>query len=126
MLNIDNQFQDLDDIPALKELSDETAAACSGGVSLVAYEHANFRGFKKHFGKYGKRLNVRWVGGSINDKLSSFKLYDGSRSWFKVTLFEHKNFKGKRETFTVRANRGLPFVGKFMNDKISSFKVGPA
>ncbi|NEO03452.1 MAG: hypothetical protein F6K50_51610 [Moorea sp. SIO3I7] len=127
MLNIDNQSQDLYDIPGLKELSDETAAACSGGVRLLGYYHANYRGFSKGFGKSsGNYLSIPWVGGSINDQISSLRVFGGSRSWYKVTLYEDANYKGRRETFTIRKGWGLPFVGFFMNDKTSSIWVRPA
>ncbi|AOY82432.1 hypothetical protein BJP36_23500 [Moorena producens JHB] len=126
MSNIDNQFQNLDDIPALKELSDETAAACSGGVRLVAFDKPGFSGFKKRFGqRNGNSLDIRSVGGSINNKISSLKVFGGNSSLYKVTLFDGRNFQGKRESFTVPQGQGLSSLGNFINNKTSSIKVRP-
>ncbi|NEO41318.1 MAG: beta/gamma crystallin family protein [Moorea sp. SIOASIH] len=125
MSNIDNQFQNLDDIPALKELSDETAAACSGGVTLVAFNKRGFEGFKKQFIQNGNKLDIGFVGGSINNKISSFRVSGGNSSLYKVTLFDGRNFQGQRESFYVRRGKAKRFVGDFINDRTSSIRVRP-
>jgi len=111
MLN--NQSKDLDKVPAVKELSNETAETVGGGWAMYLYQDINQGGRRLRF-NYGTSDLRKY---NFNDKLSSFVVNSGG--W---RLYKHINFIGpvgrvfRRGVYNWVENYGVP------NDSVSSLR----
>jgi Beta/Gamma crystallin len=83
-----NNFQNLDTIPGIKEVSDEAAATCSGGNDAITlFNGGNFNG--SSVGVNNDIGNLRDL--DFNDKTSSIKIRQGV--W---QVCEDAGFKGDK------------------------------
>lgn len=89
-----------------------------GRRACVFFKHSNRRGssYDGHMGRH-RKISSHW-----NDEISSVWI----RSGYKLTIYEHKNFNGKRLTLYGKGRRGgsLYNLGDYrFNDKMSSYKL---
>jgi Peptidase inhibitor family I36 len=77
----------------------------------IAYEHRDFRGAKFSF---RGNVNIKYVGGRWNDKVSSFACHSGCT----MTIYKDRDFKGARASWGT-----TQYVGDEWNDSISSLIV---
>lgn len=86
-------------------------------VYCIFYKHANRRG-SSFAGEPGRHRSIkrRW-----NDEISSLWIRRG----YRVTLYEHGNFKGKRLVLTGKGRKGSVYnLDSFgFNDIVSSYKL---
>jgi hypothetical protein len=100
-----NNFQNLDAIPGIKEVSNEAASFCSGG-QITFYDKEQ----KETLGTFsfgGKRSLIS------DDKISSINITDNSE-W---RLFADPNYGGYAQTF----KKGKTTLPPELNNKVSSF-----
>ncbi len=105
--------------PAFKELDDEVAATCSGGVALVTlYEHGNF-----NYPRDGKvrELNgsTRNIGRDFNDITSSIKISRGVWAFYADENYNNLLFTGGPGNYSVLPRAG---DGRSSNDRITSIR----
>jgi len=81
-------------------------------ASVVIYEHINYEGTSQELSEGRYDLETLSID---NDRLSSLTVPAG----MKVTLYEHRGFRGRTKTFTQDA----PYVGDEFNDITSSITV---
>lgn len=105
MSNINNQFKNLYAIPGIKDLSDETAAAYSGGVDVILYSRPNFKGVALPISDPVRNL----ASFGFDDATSSIKVLNG-----KWRFWTDDNFQGNRTPPLPRGN--YPSLGSFNND----------
>lgn len=88
-----------------------------GSSACLFYKHSGRRG-SSYEGRIGRH---RKVSSSWNDEISSVWI----RSGYKLTLYEHKNFGGRRVTLYGKGRRGSFYNLKDhrFNDKMSSYKL---
>ena len=94
----------------------EGPVGTSGGPHVpfkgcIAYQHRDFGG---HTFTLRGNVNVQYVGDKWNDKISSFACHPGCT----LTMFEHRDFKGARQTWST-----VQYVGDAWNDDVSSLYV---
>ncbi|KYO44508.1 hypothetical protein Y1Q_0023111 [Alligator mississippiensis] len=85
------------------------------GQPWVAYEHHNFTGRLEVF-EEGEHA---FVGGSMNDKITSLQLITENLSNPQITLYEHVNYQGNSKVVKERTN----LARGFFNDRVSSHRV---
>ncbi|MBN3874044.1 beta/gamma crystallin-related protein [Nostoc sp. JL33] len=117
MSNINNYGVDINNktlaelsFSAVKELSDEVAATCSGG-SVSLFRDGNFKGGGIRFSNSDANLSNN----NFNDATSSIVI-TGNQKW---RFYKNANFKGP----SVTLGRGrYPRVSGGLNDSITSLK----
>lgn len=88
-----------------------------GRSACMFYKHSNRRG-SSYEGRKGRH---RKISSSWNDEISSVWI----RSGYKLTLYEHKSYGGRRLTLYGKGRRGSFYNLKDyrFNDKMSSYKL---
>ncbi|MCC5616522.1 hypothetical protein LC605_15870 [Nostoc sp. CHAB 5836] len=112
-----NQFQSLDSINCVEDISPEDAAAYSGGA-INLYNGANQTGTASTF--TGSIANLADFG--IDNTTSSISITD-NQTWI---LYKNANFSGASQSFSATNNSTLlnNIVGGF-NNSFSSIQLVP-
>lgn len=106
------------DLNRLREIGNDKISSLKikKGYYVEAYSNEGFKGEKKTFTKEIKNL------GGFNDKISSIKVIKGKSEATVVEIFEHENFTGKSQKFSV-GNFDVDFFTEVENDQMSSIKI---
>lgn len=82
----------------------------TGGYQCIAFEHRDYKG---HTMSVTAGRGWKYVGGSWNDKISSFKIASGCH----VKIWQNRDFKGDHQV--LRGN--IRYIGDLWNDQVSSW-----
>lgn len=113
MSNINNQSENLFAIPGVQELSDKSAAACSGGADVILYSLPGYRGSSLRISKGGNLSGSGRVG-RFNNITSSLKVLNGTWRFYK-------GFNRTGSFLTLSEGKGFRSLGSFDNT-ISSLR----
>ena len=97
-------------------------------ATLQVFQDANFQGrsLTGSLERPHRYFMIENVGDSFNDLISSFRFrVDDPADVYDVYLFEHESFQGKfiRRSAMMGSDVVEPFVGRELNDKISSILI---
>ncbi len=118
MSNINNQPQDLFAIDSVQDLSNESAAAVSGGVDVTMWDNTDKTG--KKITSNNKVPNLKAL--NFDNKAGSITV-DGKKNKKKWRFYVNANYDTKGGFFDVGPGKSVSLKGSKFNNTISSFQA---
>jgi hypothetical protein len=120
MSNINNQPQDLFAIDSVQDLSNESAAAVSGGVDVTMWDNTNRTG--KKITSNNKVPDLKAL--NFDNKAGSITV-DGKVNKKKWRFYVNPKYNTKGGYFDVAPGKSVSLTGSLaqFNNKISSFQA---